>query len=143
MDLLLGTYEHTLDDKTRLIIPAKVRLKMGGLVYLSKGFDGCLELRSIEAFEKWTDKVADFKTTNDKARFFSRDFFSNTIEAEVDTAGRIKIPAHLMKAAHLEKEVVIIGTGDKLEIWSKDRYDNYLHNVEIKIAEDPHLLGGE
>jgi len=126
MNLLLGKYEHTIDDKSRLTIPSKIRSKIGNEVFISKGFDGCLEVRSIEEFEKWTKLVSEFKTINDKARFFSREIFSNTVEVEVDGSGRIKIPANLMQLAGLEKDVFIIGAGDKLEIWNREQFDKYV-----------------
>ncbi|WP_026389547.1 division/cell wall cluster transcriptional repressor MraZ [[Acholeplasma] multilocale] len=139
--MLLGTYEHKLDDKLRLAIPAKLRSKLGNTLYVSKGFEGCLELRSVEEFEKWSAEVMSFSSMKSEARMLARSIFANSAEVDIDSSGRIKVPANLLELATIEKEVYILGLGSKAEIWDKKKFDGYEDENLDRMEEIAENLG--
>ncbi|AUF83472.1 transcriptional regulator MraZ [Mesoplasma syrphidae] len=139
--MLLGTYEHNLDDKLRLTIPSKLRNKLGNTVYVSKGFEGSLELRSIEEFTIWSQQVLSYPNMNSEARMLSRTIFANSAEVEIDSSGRIKIPANLLQLANISKDVYILGLGTKAEIWDRTEFDSYENENANKMEAIADNLG--
>jgi MraZ protein len=137
----LGTFEHNLDDKLRLTIPSKFRNKIGQIIYVSKGLDGCLEVRTQESFDKWSAEISNHSNMSPNARLVSRQIYANTNEIEVDNSGRIKIPSNLLALANIKKSVLLLGVGDKIEIWDTNTYDEYLANA-ASFEEVAEKLGG-
>lgn len=114
MDSVTGTYEHNIDAKGRLFVPAKLREDLGAVCYLTMGMDACLALYPLESWTRFTDKFAALPMS--KSRFM-RPLFANAVKIEPDAQGRIVIPQALRQYAGLSKEVVIIGVHDRAEIW--------------------------
>ena len=140
--MLIGEYEHSLDAKGRLIMPAKLRDDMGEKFILTTGLDGCLFGFSMSEWEKFEDKLKALPITNKNARNFVRFFLSGAIECELDKQGRFLIPNNLRAAANLEKETVIIGVGTRLEIWDKSIWSKCDENISAdEIAENMTMLG--
>lgn len=120
---LKGQFNHTIDAKGRLIIPSKLREKLGNEFVLTKGLDGCLYAYPTDEWQKFEEKLNTLPIANKAARTFKRFFISGAVDCEIDSQGRILIPAILREAAGLEKDVVVIGNGEKAEIWSKEKWD--------------------
>ena len=140
--MLIGEYEHSLDAKGRLIMPAKLRDDMGEKFILTTGLDGCLFGFSMSEWEKFEDKLKALPITNKNARNFVRFFLSGATECELDKQGRFLIPNNLRTAANLQKEAVIIGVGTRLEIWNKDTWESCDENISAdEIAENMTMLG--
>lgn len=134
--LFFGTYDHNLDNKQRLTIPSKMRNKiLNSTVYVSKGFEGSLEMRTEEEFEKWSSQILNFSSFNKETRMLTREIIANTHEVEIDKIGRIKIPNNLLKLANIEKSVYILGMGDRVEIWDQKSYDGYQNQNSDKMEE--------
>ena len=112
---MTGTYEHNIDAKGRLFIPAKLRDELGSTFYLAMGIDQCLAIYPQETWARFTEKFASLPMSQSKAM---RPLFANASKCEIDAQGRIVIPQKLRKYANLEKEAVIIGVNDRAEIWS-------------------------
>lgn len=141
--MLTGTFEHNLDDKTRLTLPSKLRSKMGTSVYVTKGFEDCLEVRSSENFQKWYEsEISSHTSTKSDTRMIMRHLLANTSEIEVDTAGRIKIPSNLLELANITKEVTILGLGDKVELWDSKSHSEYVEKTKDLIIDAANNLGG-
>ena len=117
---MTGTYEHTIDAKGRLFIPAKLREELGDTFYLAVGVDACLAIYPLETWKRFTEKFASLPMSQSKAM---RPLFANAAKCELDAQGRIVIPQKLRKYAGLEKEAVIIGVNDRAEIWSADAWN--------------------
>ena len=117
-----GEYNHTVDAKGRLIIPAKFREKLGETFVVTKGLDGCLYVYSDEEWEKIEDKFSELPLTDEDARQFTRVFFSGAADCEVDKQGRVLLAAVLREHAGIEKEAVLAGVLNRVEIWSKERW---------------------
>lgn len=117
--MLLGEYNHTIDEKGRLIIPAKFRNDLGENVVICKGLEGCLFVYSQEEWESFVNELKSLPRMNKDARIFKRYFFGSASEGSFDKQGRVSVPASLRKAAHLEKDVVLVGVQDRVEIWDK------------------------
>ncbi len=120
----MGEYNHTIDVKSRLIIPSKFREILGDEFVVTKGLDGCLfvfDNAEWTAFEEKLQKLPSL--TNPNVRKFIRFFMAGASTVEVDKQGRVLIPASLKDFAMLEKDVVLIGVGSRMEIWSKERYE--------------------
>lgn len=117
---MTGTYEHTIDAKGRLFIPAKLREELGDTFYLAVGVDACLAIYPLETWKRFTEKFASLPMSQSKAM---RPLFANAAKCELDGQGRIVIPQKLRKYAGLEKEAVIIGVNDRAEIWSADAWN--------------------
>src|SRR4051794_24400582 len=134
--LLVGEYEHTIDDKHRLTLPARFRPAFADGAILSRGLDGC-----VEAYrrEDWTgsveSRVASLDPFGEDARRLRRYVFSGTAEAPVDRQGRVILPTHLIHYAKLDREVVVIGIHDHLEIWDRAAWRRELERLEGS-AED-------
>ena len=140
--MLIGEYEHSLDAKGRLIMPAKLREDMGEKFILTTGLDGCLFGFSMSEWEKFEDKLKALPITNKNASNFVRFFLSGATECELDKQGRFLIPNNLRTAANLEKETVIIGVGTRLEIWDKSTWSKCDENISAdEIAENMTMLG--
>ena len=140
--MLIGEYEHSLDAKGRLIMPAKLRDDMGEKFILTTGLDGCLFGFSMSEWEKFEDKLKALPITNKNARNFVRFFLSGATECELDKQGRFLIPNNLRAAANLEKETVIIGVGTRLEIWDKSIWSKCDEDISAdEIAEKMEMLG--
>lgn len=133
--VFLGSYIHNIDKKNRLSLPTKLRNGLGTTIILSKGFDGCLTLRTPKDFDEYTKKLLALSQTKVKIRTISRQLLANASEIDIDSANRILIPANLMKEANLENSITIIGLGDKLEIWNSNDY-NELKNISDKSLEE-------
>ncbi len=118
--MLIGEYEHTLDTKGRISMPAKIRRDMGEAFVVTKGLDGCLFAFSQEEWMNFETKLKSLPLSDKNARNFVRFFLAGATECELDKQGRFLIPANLRTAAKLEKEAVIIGVGTRLEIWNKE-----------------------
>lgn len=142
--MLIGEYEHSLDVKGRLIMPAKLREDIGEKFIVTKGLDGCLFGFSQTEWSNFEEKLKTLPLTNRNARDFVRFFLSGAIECEIDKQGRFLIAANLREYAGLEKEAVIIGIGTRIEIWNKDKWKKYNSEDNIsadEIAENMTMLG--
>ena len=142
--MLIGEYEHSLDVKGRLIMPAKLRADIGEKFIISKGLDGCLFIFSQEEWSNFEAKLKELPLTNKNARDFVRFFLSGATECELDKQGRFLIVNNLRTYAEIEKEVIIIGVGTRLEIWNKEKWDKYNSSENLsadEIAENMTLLG--
>ena len=119
----MGEYNHTIDAKGRLIIPAKFREQLGEEFVITKGMDGCLFVYPFEAWQEFEDKLKALPlTVNKEARKFSRFFLAGAATVELDKQGRALVPATLREFAGLDKEVVLAGVLDRIEIWDKDKW---------------------
>ncbi len=132
--MLIGEYEHSLDVKGRLIMPAKIREDLGEKFIITKGLDGCLFGFSKNEWNNFEEKLKTLPLTNKNARDFVRFFLSGAIECEIDKQGRFLIAGNLREYANLEKEAVIIGVGTRIEIWNKDKWKAY--NSEENLSAD-------
>ena len=121
--MLLGEYNHTIDEKGRLIIPAKFRNDLGENVVICKGLEGCLFVYSQEEWESFVNELKSLPRMNKDARIFQRYFFGSANELTYDTQGRVLVPPSLRKDAGLEKEVTLVGVQDRVEIWDKDLWE--------------------
>ena len=124
--MLIGEYNHNIDSKGRLILPSKFRSELGDRFIVTKGFDGCLYGYSADEWKALEEKIKTLPLVTGKdARNFTRFFFSSAIECEIDSQGRILISQNLREFAMLQKEVVIIGVSSRIEIWSKEKWEEY------------------
>ena len=140
--MLIGEYEHSLDAKGRLIMPVKLRQDMGEKFIVTKGLDGCLFAFSQEEWLNFETKLKTLPLSDKNARNFVRFFLAGATECELDKQGRFLIPNNLRNAANLEKEVVIIGVGTRLEIWNKQTWEKCDEDISAdEIAENMANLG--
>lgn len=142
--MLIGEYEHSLDVKGRLIMPAKLRADIGEKFIISKGLDGCLFVFSQSEWSNFEAKLKELPLTNKNARDFVRFFLSGATECELDKQGRFLIVNNLRAYAEIEKEVIIIGVGTRLEIWNKEKWEKYNSSENLSpddIAENMTMLG--
>ena len=142
--MLIGEYEHSLDAKGRLIMPAKLREDIGEKFIITKGLDGCLFGFSQAEWNNFEEKLKTLPLTNKNARDFVRFFLSGATECEIDKQGRFLIASNLREYAEMEKEVAIIGVGTRIEIWNKEKWTTYNSEENISadaIAENMTMLG--
>ena len=135
--MFMGEYNHSVDAKGRLIVPSKFREQLGNEFVVTKGLDGCLFVYSQEEWKRIEESLREKPLTSKDARKFMRFFFAGAANCEVDKQGRILLPANLM-----EKDVVLVGVGSRVEIWSKERYlENNDFDDMDEIAEHMAELG--
>ena len=140
--MLIGEYEHSLDAKGRLIMPAKLREDIGEKFIITKGLDGCLFAFSIAEWKIFEEKLRSLPISNKDARKFSRFFFAGAMDCEIDKQGRFLISSNLREFAELEKDVIIVGMDSRIEIWSKEKWESYNDEQDSDdIAEKMTLLG--
>jgi len=141
--MFIGEYNHGLDAKNRMIIPSKLREELGNKFILTKGLDGCLYAYPLNEWKILEEKLKSLPLTNKDARAFVRFFFSGATEIELDKQGRGLIPQNLLEYAKIEKEIVSIGVLTRVEIWSKDKWNEYNYeNIDYdSLAEKMSDLG--
>ena len=142
--MFIGEYDHNIDAKGRVTMPMKIREEIGEIFIITKGLDGCLFGYSKTEWANFEEKLKTLPLTNKNARDFVRFFLSGAIECEIDKQGRFLIPSNLRKYAKLDKQLVVIGVGTRIEIWDKDEWNNYSSNDNIsadEIAENMTMLG--
>ncbi|ERI91282.1 protein MraZ [Clostridiales bacterium oral taxon 876 str. F0540] len=141
--MFIGEYQHAVDSKNRMIIPSKFREAIGESFVLTKGLDGCLYAYTKYEWKILEEKLKKLPLTNKDARAFVRFFFSGANEIDVDKQGRALIPQNLLEYAEVKKDIVSIGVSTRIEIWSKEKWDEYNNqNIDYEsIAEKMSELG--
>lgn len=137
--MLLGEFHHNIDEKNRLVIPTKLREELGNSFIISRGIEKCLYIYSITEWEKLVDKLNTLPFTKKVTRTFTRFLYSGATVGEFDKTGRINIASPLVSYAGLDKECIIIGVGDHLEIWDSIKFNEFIgENSDIidTIAEE-------
>ena len=134
--MFTGTYQNSIDSKNRMIIPSRYRDQLGGHCMLTRGFDRCLYIYSMDDYEVLVNKIRKLPQSDRDVRKFIREFFSNTEECHLDSQGRILIPQHLRDYAGINKNLVTKGALDKIEIWSTEvladpERENMMEHEEI------------
>lgn len=133
--VFIGEFHHSLDTKSRLIVPAKFRTDLGRKFVMTRGLEGCLFVFPEEHWNVIAEKISALPLMKKDARKFSRMFLSGATEVEVDKSGRFVIPAVLSEYANLMKECAIIGVQNRLEIWDKQRWQEFC-NTSIEEYEE-------
>ncbi|NLA33364.1 MAG: division/cell wall cluster transcriptional repressor MraZ [Tenericutes bacterium] len=134
-----GEYRHNIDEKGRLIIPAKFRHELGESFIITRGLDGCLFAYTNNEWSMIVNKLKELPFTKKDARSFMRFFLAGATDVEFDKQGRINITSPLVDYADLKKECIVIGVNDRLEIWNKEKWDSFVNtnNEEFSnIAEN-------
>lgn len=133
--MFMGEYQHALDGKGRLFIPARLREELGDRFIMTRGLDRCLFVYPLAEWATLERKLKELPFTRSDARAFVRFFFAGATECELDNQGRVLIPANLRNYAGIDRETVIIGVSTRLEIWSLEVWENYSANVRDNFAE--------
>jgi len=141
--MFIGEYVHAIDNKNRIIVPSRFREELGSKFIITKGLDGCIYAYTYNEWKLLEEKLVKLPLTSKNARAFSRFFFSGANEIELDKQGRALIPQSIMEYAQITKEVVSIGVSNRIEIWSKEKWDEYNNsNLDFdEIAEQMSELG--
>ncbi len=140
--MFMGEYDHSTDAKGRLFVPSRFRDELGKKFVVTKGLDGCLFVYENTEWKALEEKLHALPLTNANARKFSRFFLAGATTCEVDKQGRILLPAVLRDFAGIDKDAVLVGVGSRIEIWSKDAWNesNTYDDME-EIAENMEGLG--
>ena len=133
--MLMGEFHHNIDDKGRLTLPAKFREELGDSFIITRGLESCLFVYTMDEWKKITEKLNNLPFTRKDARSFMRFFLSGATAVEFDKQGRINITSPLVTYADLKKECVIIGVGDRLEIWSSEKWDNFYDTNKDSLSD--------
>ncbi|WP_202076950.1 division/cell wall cluster transcriptional repressor MraZ [Caldalkalibacillus salinus] len=133
--MFMGEYQHAIDQKGRLIIPAKFRDDLGERFVVTRGLDQCLFVYPQTEWKQIEQKLKSLPFTRSDARAFTRFFFSGATECELDKQGRANIAANLRQYAKLTKECIVIGVSNRVEIWSKDIWEEYFSQSEASFNE--------
>ena len=133
--MLLGQHSPKLDEKGRVILPAKFREELQGGLVITRGQDRCLFVFSAAEFALVNDKIRQAPVTNAEARNYLRIFLSGASDEQPDKQGRVTIPATLRQYAGLDKDLVVIGVGSRAEIWNASAWNEYLKRQESQFAE--------
>jgi MraZ protein len=143
-----GTFEHALDAKHRLTVPSRFRASLsGGLVVaasqeVSKGSPRSVSIWTPDGYEAFTAQtLSGLNPSSPKARELKRFFFNSSFDSELDSANRVMIPSPLMRYANLEKDVIVTGSGECVEVWNRDAYDGYRDDVLARIPDIAASLG--
>lgn len=140
--MFMGEYNHSVDAKGRVIIPAKFRDKLGETFVVTKGLDGCLFVFALDEWKNFEEKLRILPIANKDARKFTRFFLAGAADLEVDKQGRALLPSNLREFADLKKDVVLVGVSSRVEIWSKERWeDSTAFDDMDEIAEHMAELG--
>lgn len=142
--MFMGEYHHNIDEKNRLVIPSQFRSSLGETFIITRGFEKCLYIYTQDEWKKIVDKLSSLPFTKKDARVVIRSFFSAAANCNLDRQGRINITSQQLVHAGIEKECVIIGANERIEVWSKELWDKfneeYSETLE-EIADD--LFNGE
>lgn len=133
--MFIGEYHHTIDEKGRIIIPAKFREELGDNFIITRGIENCLFVYSKENWAKITNKLNSLPFTKKDARTFNRFFMSGATDVELDKQGRVNISKPLIDYASLIKDCVIIGTGDRLEVWSQESWESFFDSTKDSMSD--------
>jgi MraZ protein len=139
--LFLGEHRHALDDKGRIVFPARLRDELGSHVVVQKGIESCLYVFPMAEWENEVARVTSLPTTEPRARRYRRFFFSQAQNERVDKQGRLTIPQAFREYARLSKEVVIAGIGSRVEIWDADAWDAQRSDSESSVEDFASDLG--
>ena len=126
-----GDFRHSLDAKGRVIMPAKFREELGNKFYITRGMDKNLQIYSCEEWEKLYQKLTTLPMIDRNSRALKHLFISGCVECEADKQGRILIPQSLRMYASLDRDVAIVGDGEKVEIWNAAKWDAYLDDINL------------
>ncbi|QPM66940.1 division/cell wall cluster transcriptional repressor MraZ [Atribacter laminatus] len=133
--MLLGQYRHSVDNKGRLIIPNEFRKDLSNTLYVTKGIENCVFVFSETTWQVLAGKIASLPMAKKAGREFARIFLANASEETIDAQGRITIPRHLREYAEIDKKVVTVGIGERMEIWSESLWDQHAAEVEGKYED--------
>ena len=133
--MFMGEYHHNIDEKGRLILPSKFRYDLGETFVITRGIDSCLFVYPKETWNNLTNKLNELSFTKKDVRSFQRFFLSAASICEFDKQGRINISSPLIEYASLDKECVVIGVNDRIEIWSKENFDKFLNDNLENISD--------
>lgn len=122
--MFIGSYQNSIDAKSRMIIPSKYREELGLKCIITKGIDKCLYIYPIVEWESFAEKLKALPKADAKARNFVRHFYGNAEECEIDRQGRVTLPSALREYGDIEKELMTIGNGEKIEVWSREVYES-------------------
>ncbi len=142
--MLTGEYTYSLDSKRRLAVPSKFRQLLGKKAVLTKGLDDCLFLYPVDEWKKLAKKLSQLPLSQADARGFSRMMLAGAVEVGFDSLGRILVPEYLAQYADMKKKVVVAGLYNRIEVWSKEKWQRYKEKTEKeadKIAERLKELG--
>ncbi len=141
INMLIGEYQHSIDTKKRMAIPSKLRDQLGQKMVVTRGLDGCLFVYPTNTWQEIAEKLGKAPVGAEMSRGFVRLLLSGATDAELDSLGRILIPDHLKTYAGLNKNVVIVGVYNRLEIWDKERWATYSSRAEREIGDMAEKLG--
>ncbi|MBP3223398.1 MAG: division/cell wall cluster transcriptional repressor MraZ [Actinomycetaceae bacterium] len=133
--MFLGSYEPKLDEKGRLILPAKFRSKLEDGLVITRGQEHCLYVFTMDEFEKMHERLRQAPLTSKEARAFTRVFLSGAVDDTPDKQGRITIPGNLRDYAGLDRDLAVIGAGSRLEIWDRASWNTFLDEQESAFAD--------
>ncbi|TCT16847.1 MraZ protein [Natranaerovirga pectinivora] len=133
--MFMGEYKHTIDEKGRLIVPSKFRDMLGDTFVVTKGLDNCLFIYPEQEWQAFEEKLKNLPVANKGARKFTRFFLAGANQCTVDKQGRILVPNNLREFACLDKEVILIGVSNRIEIWSKDNWNTYNNDDDIDMDD--------
>ncbi|HHY21131.1 MAG TPA: division/cell wall cluster transcriptional repressor MraZ [Bacilli bacterium] len=133
--MFMGEYRHSIDEKGRLIIPAKFRQELGETFVITRGLERCLFVYPLSEWGTLESKLKNLPFTKKDARAFTRFFFSGATDCELDKQGRVTISSVLREYATIQKECVIIGVSNRVEVWSKDIWEQYVSESEESFSE--------
>lgn len=140
--MFMGEYNHSIDPKGRLIVPAKFRESLGDMFVVTQGLDGCLFVYPNEEWQAFEEKLKTLPMANKDARKFVRFFLAGAAQVELDKQGRILLPSNLRSFAGLEKDCALVGVGTRVEIWDKERWEvNTSYDDMDEIADHMMELG--
>ena len=139
--MLLGEYQHTIDDKGRMAVPAKFRKSLSGGVVVTKGSEGCLYLFAVEEWTKLADKLSHQPITQADARAFSRLMLGGASHAAIASQGRVLIPEYLRKHAGIGARAVVVGLYNRAELWAEEQWVKYRESVERRTDEIAERMG--
>ena len=139
--MFFGSFEHTLDEKNRLLIPSRLRGELGSKVFIMKGYEGSLSIYPENQFSKYIEKLEHLPYESKLSRDIERISLSSVFEIDVDKVNRIQIPTALINKYSISKDVVVVGVINHIEIWSKAKWEEYLKaNEETFEAKSEELL---
>lgn len=139
--MLLGEYKHTMDTKGRVAIPAKFRDKMDGGAIVTRGLDSCLFLFTKKEWQILAEKLTALPLAQANSRAFVRLMLAGAMDVELDSQGRILVPDYLRQYGHLEKQVVVTGLYNRIELWDAERWQEYKQKTESASEEIAEQLG--